>query len=683
MIIRRVELTDFGIYGGEHVFDLAPVPLNGFNRPIILLSGKNGAGKTTLIEAIRLCLHGSLAIGSRVSRATYDSHLVKRIHVPLNSAKRPMSAKVGVLLDYVSVGRKQVYYIERSWYLVRERVKQTLRIWEGDQELVDFDTDRHKESFLRELVPPPMTDIFFFDGERLQMLALDGTSNGLLADTVKTLFGLNLVEQLQKDLDIYLSRKIETQDADSLQDELQQITLLIADLEGRLGNLQTKKQANRESMTKTQRMISYQEQRIASEGRWFAERLENLRSSRQRLEVEMELRYREAQEMCSGLVPFAIAPEMCRRVAERLLLEKEYERGVATEQVLEDQLARIQAEVNSAPFWADMTVALNEPDRKKLLARIEATLKRSIPSHDITSQDVILQVSDQDRQVLLGWVSQALSEVPQQLCRVVTHLNLLGSRLQQVDQELELVPSDEALRPLVEELHGYNQKFGKLQMADEDLAEQIRRVEYELEQTRHRLRQLRQQLAQREHHDQRIQLATRTQLVLEDYVQELGQEKVGLLEKAMLRRFNDLSRKESLVDAVKIDPDTYESTLYRRHQPFERSQLSAGEKQILAMATIWALREVSRIPMPVIIDTPLGRLDSDHRLSMVQDYFPRASHQVVLLATDTEIDSQMVSRLAPAISRIYYLTYDPEQGRTKVRETIPSNDFSSEEAISR
>ena len=172
-------------------------------------------------------------------------------------------------------------------------------------------------------------------------------------------------------------------------------------LEGRLGNLQTKKQANRESMTKTQRMISYQEQRVASEGRWFAERLENLRSSRQRLEVEMELRYREAQEMCSGLVPFAIAPEMCRRVAERLLLEKEYERGVATEQVLEDQLARIQAEVNSAQFWADMTVALNEPDRKKLLARIEATLKRSIPSHDIASQDVILQVSDQDRQVLL------------------------------------------------------------------------------------------------------------------------------------------------------------------------------------------------------------------------------------------------------------------------------------------
>ena len=124
MIIQRVELLDFGIYGGEHVFDLTPIPLNGFNRPIILLSGKNGSGKTTLVEAIRLCLHGSLAIGSRVSQASYESYLVRRIHVPLNSARPPKSARIRVLFEYVSAGRKQVYRIERSWYRVQERAKE-------------------------------------------------------------------------------------------------------------------------------------------------------------------------------------------------------------------------------------------------------------------------------------------------------------------------------------------------------------------------------------------------------------------------------------------------------------------------------------------------------------------------------------------------------------------------------
>jgi DNA sulfur modification protein DndD len=75
--------------------------------------------------------------------------------------------------------------------------------------------------------------------------------------------------------------------------------------------------------------------------------------------------------------------------------------------------------------------------------------------------------------------------------------------------------------------------------------------------------------------------------------------------------------------------------------PFGFKQLLAGERQLLAMVMIWALKEASGAPMPVIVDTPPGRLDSDHRLSVVQNYFPRASHQVVLLATDAEVDDQI------------------------------------------
>ena len=122
MIIRTVELSDFGIYGGEHRFDLAPKPLNGFDRPIILVSGKNGVGKTTLMEAIRLCLHGSLVLGSRVSRAAYEDHLTKRIYAPLDLEKRPESTRIALLLDYVSAGRKRTYRIERSWRRHRDQV---------------------------------------------------------------------------------------------------------------------------------------------------------------------------------------------------------------------------------------------------------------------------------------------------------------------------------------------------------------------------------------------------------------------------------------------------------------------------------------------------------------------------------------------------------------------------------
>ncbi len=683
MIIRRVELSNFGVYSGEHVFDLAPESLNGFTRPVILVSGKNGSGKTTLVEAIRLCLHGSLVIGSRVSKSSYERYLVRRIHVPLNSDKPTKSARVRLLLDYVSAGRRQVYCVERSWELVQERVRQELRIWEDGTELADFDTTRHKESFLRELIPPPVTDIFFFDGERLQVLAGDGTSNRLLADTIKTLFGLNLIEQLQKDLDIYLYRKTSAQNTETFQQELKDCSLLATDLEDQLEHLEAEKQVTDESMTKLRQLIHHQEQRIASEGGWFSKRLETIKTNRQRLEVEIELRTRQAQEMCSGLVPFAIAPEMCRRVAERLILEKDYEKQVVTQQVLKDQLTRIQVDFDSAQFWVELSELMDELTRKKLLSRIEITLSKAIPSFSISAEEVILQLSDRDKQQVMSWIDQASIEVPEKFCQVINRLNVLISRLQQIEQKLGMVPSDETLKPLVEQLHNYNRELGKLQAVDQELSDKIQRVEFERERVRQKLRLLRQQVAQQEHQDQRIQLAMRTQFVLEEYMQELREEKAELLEQTLAYHFNELSHKESLVDAVRVNPKTYEITLYRGQQPFDRTQLSAGERQILAVATIWALRDVSRLPMPVIIDTPLGRLDGDHRLNMIEDYFPRASHQVVLLATDTEIDGQMVSRLTPVISRVYCLDYDADEGKTEVRETIPSEISSPQKVMNR
>jgi DNA sulfur modification protein DndD len=303
---------------------------------------------------------------------------------------------------------------------------------------------------------------------------------------------------------------------------------------------------------------------------------------------------------------------------------------------------------------------------------MEAILRQAARSSDIDPEEVILRVSNQDRQTLLAWVGQALAEVPQRFCQVVNRLNTLEDELRRIGEELELVPADETLKPLVEALHQYNQELGRLQQTDQDLTKQIQRVEYELEQTHYELRRVRQQIAEKEHHNQRIQLATKAQLVLEEYVRELAQGKISLLENALTARFNELCHKKSLMDAVEIDPKSYEITIYRQRQPFERNLLSAGEKQLLAVAIMWALREVSGVPMPVIIDTPLGRLDSDHRLSMVQDYFPRASHQVVVFVTDTEIDDQVLSRLTPAISRIYQLDYDPAQGKTNVHEISPA-----------
>ena len=69
----------------------------------------------------------------------------------------------------------------------------------------------------------------------------------------------------------------------------------------------------------------------------------------------------------------------------------------------------------------------------------------------------------------------------------------------------------------------------------------------------------------------------------------------------------------------------------------------------------------------MIIDTPLARLDSEHRAALVERYFPEASHQVIVLSTDTEVDDALLGRLSPAISHMYRLDYDPKTRSTTAR----------------
>jgi DNA sulfur modification protein DndD len=126
----------------------------------------------------------------------------------------------------------------------------------------------------------------------------------------------------------------------------------------------------------------------------------------------------------------------------------------------------------------------------------------------------------------------------------------------------------------------------------------------------------------------------------------------------LAKRLNQLNRKRDFIDRVEIDPQTFTVTLYRGGKPFPRAQLSAGEQQVFAIATLWALREVSERPLPVIIDTPLSRLDEEHRRAMLTEFMPQVARQVIVLATTSEIDEPTFQFLQPALSRAYLLEAD-------------------------
>ena len=153
---------------------------------------------------------------------------------------------------------------------------------------------------------------------------------------------------------------------------------------------------------------------------------------------------------------------------------------------------------------------------------------------------------------------------------------------------------------------------------------------------------------------------------IEEYESKITKMKIASLEIAVADCFKRIIRKPKFADRVTVDPETFETNLYDKHnQIIPRSDLSSGEKQIFAISMLWGLAKTSGRPLPVVIDTPLGRLDSEHRKNLINNYFPEAAHQVVMLSTDTEVDQELYQDLEPHLSHCYHLVYDADTGRTQ------------------
>jgi DNA sulfur modification protein DndD len=125
---------------------------------------------------------------------------------------------------------------------------------------------------------------------------------------------------------------------------------------------------------------------------------------------------------------------------------------------------------------------------------------------------------------------------------------------------------------------------------------------------------------------------------LHDLRDALRQKMRGRLEAAINARFADLVHDHKLIARIGID-DRYTLSFHdAQGQSIGRASLSSGLKQLAATALMWAMKEVSDFQMPVVIDTPLGRIDLENQENMLRNYYPNLAHQVIILPTNAEID---------------------------------------------
>jgi DNA sulfur modification protein DndD len=103
-------------------------------------------------------------------------------------------------------------------------------------------------------------------------------------------------------------------------------------------------------------------------------------------------------------------------------------------------------------------------------------------------------------------------------------------------------------------------------------------------------------------------------------------------------------------------------------------RLSAGERQLLAISVLSALIKERKGRFPVVVDTPLARLDQQHRSALIKRFFATVSHQVVVLSTDQEVEGTAYEALKPFTNAEYSLHFDDATGHTSIVDMASQKD---------
>lgn len=641
MIIKKLVLHNFGVYASTNEFCMSG------DKPVVLIGGMNGHGKTTFLEAVLIALYGSNSSSYQESRyKTYGQYL-----------KSYVNSYDGTQLTYIDLefvldsDDKDVFRIHREWSGAKLRVAEFISVYQNG-DFSKFLTDNWN-MFIENILPSGLSSFFFFDGEKIAALAVESTSDRM-KESIKILLGISVLDTLDADLkriEGSTNRKstnsVNVNDVIALREIKDESAKELSDIDSKIAELEKKKNALSQELEKKQH-------EYATQGGDVVSKQQELFQARQAAVSKVQTIREQLLEDAASELPLALVRNLLEKVSKIALIEQE-QRTIAFTLSKMETLLPEYGKSNSYNSRAAMSFI--DFMRKSLQSMDK------IPSYHLSDSSLARL-----KMLLEDHLNRGLTNI-QKRQNEITHLK---EEIEQYENYLSVDIDEKKIARIYKQIKEIEQEIIDIDVLLAHSIEQRRTINGKALSASHEFnRYVEAYLKSLELGDDNERVIKYTNLarsVISEYRIRLQKRKIDNVARTMTDCYKRLANKVSLIDHIEMDPISLDlHYMDNNNCDINKSSLSAGEQQLMVISLLWALALCSKQKLPVIIDTPLSRLDSHHRAALIQNYFPHASEQTIILSTDSEIDRYYYEMMKADIGDEFLLEYNDTIKATTIR----------------
>ncbi|MCY3729543.1 MAG: AAA family ATPase [Nitrospira sp.] len=675
--IDSLTLENFGPFYGEHTFTFG----NLDGRCGILVGGRNGAGKTHLLRALYLAVVGESGVGdlkrvetgSEATRFVFDKSLNRRA---LAEGQDTVSLRATISQrDEKNGGSRTVELIRE----IRHRPNSP-PVWHSYAIRSDTTGSIEDEQVIQKLrdafLPRHLARFFFFDAERSQSINLEHQD---IVEGITRILGLWTYAELENDLRQLVQQKIPRVFKATTG---QNPETKLADLAAEVFRVEGHSKANhheRESLEGELHEIKDElfevEDSLKTLGVVDPKELQQAQEKRDGLtteKAELESKLRGAWE---SALPVSLLGDYRRKFYDYLLSEERRREWESAKSTVEPKIPQVKSEVfGNVPQEYFLQSAVQSFYMKRL---VDALHRLFHPPPEGISDRIFVT----DRNDISAQVRHQLATSDGSIGDLVTmckNIERMDAELRQLDQNLKQMQQNAAAFNRGTELH---QRRGELITRQEQVNKRLGDVAGEIDRLETQLAELKRQETNQREIVEKAQKGESLAVLASRYreaASEIRSKAAIQLRKRISEHVGELwveiTERQREFMGMEFD-NHWQCRLVRqdgKKVTWEGTNTSAGQRQVRMLAFYEALRRLAKLVPPLLVDTPLARLDKEVRANVLDKLY-LSGHQSIILATDSEVDPEgpLFDRLRKRLARVYTLHphNNPDSMNYEVRVT--------------